>query len=196
MQKVSKGLYLGCIIGGQVLGMILMGIGLVVIIVALAMADPSHFEWSNVNWALAGTGGVFFCLALLVTFAAAVFGYILLYKAWKAIQDGRPRTTPGKAVGYLFIPFFNIYWMFIAYWGWAKDFNSYIAARGLGLPKVSEKLFLSLPILVLCSAVPYLGSLAGIAMIVIYIMMCNAMIDAVNGLCDAPAQPQTTPVVQ
>ena len=44
---------------------------------------------------------------------------------WAAIQDGYARTTPGKAIGFMFIPFFNIYWMFQAIWGYSKDYNNF-----------------------------------------------------------------------
>jgi Na+/proline symporter len=56
---------------------------------------------------------------------------VLLYKAWTAIQHGPVpvRTTPGKAVGFLFIPFFNCYWIFQALWGWTKDYNAVAACR-------------------------------------------------------------------
>jgi hypothetical protein len=195
MQKISKGLFLGCIIGGEAVGMLLMFVGLVLFIVAGVMAAASDGDMSSVNWGLVGAGVVLFIVAMMFTFLAAIFGYILLYRSWKAIQDGQPRTTPGKAIGFLFIPFFNFYWIFIAYWGWAKDFNAYVASRGLAVPKVQEGLFLAFPILVLCSAVPYLGSLAGLAVIVVYIMLCNAMINSVNGLVASHGSPQQTVAV-
>ena len=41
-----------------------------------------------------------------------------------SIQDGYARTTPGLAVGLMFIPVFNIYWQFVALKGLAEDFWS------------------------------------------------------------------------
>ena len=32
--------------------------------------------------------------------------------------------TPGKAVGFLFIPVFGLYWMFVSIWGLGKVFNA------------------------------------------------------------------------
>lgn len=55
-----------------------------------------------------------------------VLYFILMYRFWQIIQDGFARTTPGKAVGFLFIPVFNFYWYFVAYLGLAKDQNKYI----------------------------------------------------------------------
>ncbi len=50
---------------------------------------------------------------------------ILVYKIWVPIQDGDVRTTPGKACGFMFIPFFNFYWIFQAYWGWSATLASF-----------------------------------------------------------------------
>ncbi len=55
--------------------------------------------------------------------AAGVFYLMFLYKCWSLIPQGWARTTPGKAVGFLFIPFFNLYWMFVAQVGLSVDVN-------------------------------------------------------------------------
>ena len=83
-------------------------------------------------------------------FAGVVF-LILTYKMWAAIQDGYARTTPGKAVGYQFIPFYDLYWLFQAYWGFAKDCSAYID-RHDGIHSAASKLpvglFLAYPVLI------------------------------------------------
>ena len=196
MQKLSKGLYLGCIIGGEVAGIICVTIGVIILIAAGVMAGITEGKFSGLNMGLVGAGIFFFLLGMALTIVAAIFGYVLLYKAWQAIQDGQPRTTPGKAVGFLFIPFFNFYWMFVAYWGWAKDYNAYISTKGFNLTKMPEGLFLAFPIIVLCSGIPYLGYVAGIAIIVIFIMIIYQMIDAVNGIIDARNAGASTPIFQ
>mgnify|MGYP000963222355 CR=1 FL=1 len=66
------------------------------------------------------------CIIELVVAASGVLEYVLLYKLWKVVQDGNASTSAGKAVGFLFIPLFNYYWFFRAYWGLAKDLNKYI----------------------------------------------------------------------
>ena len=50
----------------------------------------------------------------LFTLLTLIFGLILLYKMWRQIPGREAPTTPGKAVGFLLIPFFNFYWFFIA----------------------------------------------------------------------------------
>src|SRR6266852_5492001 len=53
---------------------------------------------------------------LLPMSTAVVLTMSLWYRMWSAIQDGHARTTPGKAVGLMFVPLFNVYWMFVAFW--------------------------------------------------------------------------------
>jgi|WetSurMetagenome_2_1015567.scaffolds.fasta_scaffold17166_6 hypothetical protein len=91
--------------------------------------------------------------------ATMVLWYIILYKCWKLIQDGDTRITPKKAVGFLFIPFFQYYWNFIAYPGWAKSVNQYIQNRGYPLEKLSLKTTTAMCIL------PVLSIILGITLI-------------------------------
>jgi hypothetical protein len=67
---------------------------------------------------------VIFLITLPITVVAIVLSCIVHYKCWKAVPKEIARTTPGKAVGFLFIPFFNFYWAFVSYMGLAEDLNS------------------------------------------------------------------------
>lgn len=73
---------------------------------------------------LFGFGIVFFLFP--VYFAAVVILYILHYKLWQVVQDGFASTTPGLAIGLLFIPYFSYYWIFRAQYELAKDLNRYL----------------------------------------------------------------------
>ncbi len=66
------------------------------------------------------------CIFTPISITSTVLQYILLYKFWKVIQDGFAKTTPGKAVGYSFIPLFSFYWLFIALGSLASELNHYI----------------------------------------------------------------------
>ncbi len=68
-------------------------------------------------------------MILLCVLVSNVLLLRLLYKAWAALPPTRARTTPGKAVGYLFIPFYNLYWCWTAFPGFASDFNQFIKDR-------------------------------------------------------------------
>ena len=73
---------------------------------------------------------IFGLLGLIVVIVTVVFGLLaivfglrILHKLWSLIPVHKAKTTPGKAVGFLFIPLFNIYWNFIAIYGLAKALN-------------------------------------------------------------------------
>jgi hypothetical protein len=87
-------------------------------------------------------------LALL--YSAAVSA-VLWYRAWQAVQDGHARTGPGKAIGLLFVPFYNFYWVFEAYWGFARDCNALFERRRVKSRPLPEWLFLLSCILTVAS---------------------------------------------
>jgi hypothetical protein len=67
-----------------------------------------------------------YMLLIPIFVAATVLLYILHYRLWQVVQDGFASTTPGMAIGLLFVPYFNLYWIFRATFGLSKDLNSYI----------------------------------------------------------------------
>ena len=66
--------------------------------------------------------------ALIVS---TVFWCILLYRQWALLQGYGARVTPGKAVGFGFIPFYCFYWWFVAYAGLATDTNNHLKTAGI-----------------------------------------------------------------
>ena len=83
----------------------------------------------------------------------------LQYKMWKALPPQAARTTPARAVGLMFIPAFNLYWMFQVIWGWARDLNRFVRERNLRVPPVSERVTLA------ACAFALLGNIVGYAAI-------------------------------
>lgn len=57
----------------------------------------------------------------VVFISELVFSFRLHYKCWVAIPQSFARTTPGKAVGHLFIPIYNLYWLFPSIAGLGDD---------------------------------------------------------------------------
>jgi len=129
-------------------------------------------------------------LGVVLSLYAGVVALVMWYRAWTAIQDDHARTTPGKAVGFLFIPFFNLYWIFQAFWGFAKDYNSYLSRHGISMSQLPTGLFLLYCILILVSLlmqwIPVVGSVMGIINWVVLVVIVSRVCDAVNNL------PQTT----
>ena len=171
----------------------------------LSRKKPANFHlilWPVlVNLLSAIVGGIFLCLAhgdvdnvlagmiiagvgSLIGLIGMIYFYMLLYHAWWAIQGSTARTTPGKAVGFMFIPFFNIYWQFQALAGWAKDYNQHLAQSGLDRPdkRANEGLFLTQCILVCCLVVPFVNILVILALLPISLVNISQTCRCVNYL--------------
>jgi len=62
----------------------------------------------------------FATMSTLLSIPTAIIFAVWLHQAWSAVPQQCRGTSPGKAVGFLFIPFFNLYWMFRAIPGLSK----------------------------------------------------------------------------
>ena len=153
VKPVSVAFYLTIILGGIVIGGALFGWG---------ASDRKVAELLMFAWIPVVVGFVFF--------------YILIYKAWAAIYDGQTRTSPGKAVGFLFIPVFNIYWLFVGIGGWADDYNRFLQRHRIPGQPASSGLFMfhCIASLVLGIAVPF-------TMAIICLQMCRGINTVAGG---------------
>lgn len=79
-------------------------------------------------------------IALPFLILTTVFWCILLYRHWYTLQGLGARITPGKAVGFGFIPFYCFYWWFVSYAGLATDTNRYLNSIGVRTPRMSFEL--------------------------------------------------------
>jgi len=66
----------------------------------------------------------------LVIIAYAIVNAVWIYKMWSWIPPEQRHTnlwkkyiSPGQALGFMFIPYFNIYWMFVVYLGLGDIFE-------------------------------------------------------------------------
>jgi hypothetical protein len=117
-------------------------------------------------------------LGMLITFgvsgiASIVLFFVIIYRCWQLIQDGYARATPGKAVGFCFIPFFNFYWIFQAFPGLATDTNAFIRRRNLPIQPLSESVATTFCIVDLLNAIPYVDFVTGVASLILMIIMLN-----------------------
>jgi hypothetical protein len=110
----------------------------------------------------------------LLTMAGGIMMFIYLYRAWVLLQPGGASTTPGKAVGFLFIPLFSLYWIFIAVGKWPKDWNRIIGSYPnlSGAPRASEGIFLTWAI---CVVVPFLFPVTLVVMFLAIKEMCSSI---------------------
>ena len=129
---------------------ILMGAGILLAVMVIGAVLSAAVV---PNWIPTAAGLLVF--AVLIGFpawiAAILLSFILLFKAWNQIQDGYQRTSAVSAVGFCFVPFFNFYWIFVAYYGLAQDLNGYARRNQIAAPRVSEGLALTCCILLVCS---------------------------------------------
>lgn len=112
-----------------------------------------------------------------------VFLGILHYQLWNALPQQFRETTPGKAVGFLFIPFFNFYWAFIT---WPKLSEGYLRwQQNFGMEAVNTQgLAITYAVLfvtgLVFSFIPDLSILIGIADLVIFIIYYRAITNIAN----------------
>jgi len=128
-----------------------------------------------------------------------VFMAIFIYRCWTLIQDGPHRTTPGLAVGLMFIPLFNMYWQFVAFAGLAKDLNAYARERSLSAPRANEGVALAACILSISSLIPLIGIFTGLAGMICWIIAAlsikNAAVAIAGAKDNAPPAPDVAAVV-
>lgn len=138
------------------------------------------------------TLGFMVILIAITGILVTIFALILLYRHWAVMQPYSKRTTPGKAVGFLFIPVFNFYWMFVAYHGLAKDIDGYLNSnRTSTAPRPSSSLILSMVILMLISflaifgdvtLLAVVGNLAGLALTVVLFLSKLRLNNSIIGI--------------
>ncbi len=101
------------------------------------VADESLKE---IGFICEGVSIIFSLIAITALIKQFVAFCKFLHGCWETIQDdGYAITTPNKAVSFLFIPIFNFYWIFIAYYGLARQVNEYIDRHKLDDRKKIKK---------------------------------------------------------
>ena len=79
-------------------------------------------------------------LHLCVFSAAAVTWAFFHYHLWSVLPTQFAETTPGKAVGYMFIPFYNCYWVFRSYLAVNRGLNRLADAHRIAPPHANMNL--------------------------------------------------------
>ncbi|MFY7818400.1 MAG: DUF4339 domain-containing protein [Akkermansiaceae bacterium] len=119
---------------------------LALMVVFFVLGATSTSSSGNADGGAVGVLGglVMYGLCLICMLLSGIFFYINLYRAWSCLSSGAPRTSPGKAIGLLFVPFFNLYWLFVAIAGLPKDWNRIVASYDdlTNAPRLSESVFL------------------------------------------------------
>lgn len=110
----------------------------------------------------------FFIIGLIVLFVSGILFLTLLYQIWRFVINGlkfngaMPSIKgPGRAIGFLFIPIFSLYWVFKVYGDFSGDFNRLSGMTGSNLT-MPEGLGSAIPFLVIAGIVPYINIVAGL----------------------------------
>jgi hypothetical protein len=129
-------------------------------------------------------------IGVVLLLSAHIYFVVILFRAWQfSINESyllnlNPSIeSAGKAVGYLFIPFFNFYWMFIAYGKLAKDLSAIADAKGV-LITIPNEMGLALAILCVVSIIPVVGYVTS----VIALIMLPIFISQVITQCSLIAE--------
>lgn len=99
----------------------------------------------------------------LLILTGIVFTFVVQYRIWKWIilrsrTNGiePPINTPGQAVGFQFIPFFNIYWIYKSIGLVAKSLNAVLVKEG-SKDKAPQTLNVFVIIFAYIGIIPFLG---------------------------------------
>jgi hypothetical protein len=137
VKKSLKTLYLYCWAGIRFFAGLAFVLGLLLVIKR------------EVNFTLIAT----FAVGDILLICSVLIELGLIYKMWTAIQDGRASVSPGKAVGFLLIPIFNIYWALYMLVGFAEDYNSFVNRYKVKAKNLSLVLFLIYAVMFLLSSI-------------------------------------------
>ncbi len=181
MKKMNKKLYVGI----YAVSLALPGIALVMFVFAKEI--QRFFQDFGIRDFKTANVLVLFAVFAVVQFIVTHFIYTLaiLYKMWGSIQDGHARATPGEAIGYLFVPFYNLYWIFQVWRGFPADYNAYVTRHELPFIYLNPTAYSFYPVLILLSAIPYLGILFAVISSFVFMKIVSLTCDAVNALAEA-----------
>ncbi|MCF7928195.1 MAG: DUF4328 domain-containing protein [Spirochaetales bacterium] len=123
---------------------------------------------------------VYLAVILPFSIVSTVFGCIWHYKNWAFVDPDLRKTSPGKAVGFSFIPFFNFYWVFVTLIGLWDGLNEmkkrYPQEDSVSLPRGIP---IAIAVCILVSMIPVLNiatSLASWILALIFIIRTNRFI--------------------
>lgn len=106
-----------------------------------------------------GFGIILFVLLV----SSIVYTVILVYRCWNILPEEFRETTPGRAVGFLFIPVFNLYWSFVAYPGLARGYYRY--GKSINSPEFKDISGLGngyATLSVCCAIVPFISNITAL----------------------------------
>lgn len=172
-----------------VIGFLLMVLGILLIFVI----NANRGYGSDTGFVIVG---ISIFIGIIMMIIAWIYFVVLLYRVWKfAIVESRRHNlapsidSPGIAVGFLFIPFFNFYWIFKAYGSLPRNLNAIARAKNISAV-MSEGLGISLAILCLLSMIPFLGYILSLVVLILAPIFISSSISMCKKLSEVSNAPQ------
>jgi len=107
------------------------------------------------------------------------YNFFIPARMWDAIRDADTGITAGRAVGFMFIPVFNLYWIFRVWGSFPTEYKSHIKRRRINAPRIFGGVFLAYPVLLLLTPFLFIPALV---LPFVFIMVISETCDAVNAL--------------
>ncbi|MDQ4120953.1 MAG: hypothetical protein M3209_05865 [Acidobacteriota bacterium] len=177
---MSKKIYLGFYIFSLVVFLTARLMSVIPSVFHRDAIPPAHFQTTGSETGIVAFAAIGQFLAIQIALTLT-----LIYKMWASIEDGRARTTPRKAIALLFVPFFNLYWIFQVWGGFPTDYNRYVDRYELNLPPLSAGIYIVYPILLLFSLFPVFGFFTAIIGLFVFAAIIWKTCGAVNLLSQA-----------
>jgi hypothetical protein len=156
--------------GNFVLYVALLVLGFIPFIIGAASLISSSSSYNSGNELFL----IVMVIGFLIFLIAQVYFMVMLYRVWHyAINESKRLKltptieTPGMAIGYLFIPFYNFYWVFKSYGKISNDLNA-IAKAKMSNETISNGLGIGISVLCLMGIIPYVGFVTGFVAIVLF----------------------------
>ncbi len=158
--------------------LVLLYTGLVLLIYGIPLLLDGN-EDESLPWLVIG---------VLLNVGASVLMLVMFYRFWdytikemKASGQTPAIDSPDKAIGYLFIPFYNFYWIFMTYGKLPKDLNQLAASKNVK-ERLPEDTGTIIAALVLVGVIPYVGYvtsfISGFIMLPIFIRKIIRFVEA------------------
>lgn len=152
-------------------------------LISLFLIGASYPYAENVNYGGDASNDVLSIIGFIILIFHFAVVLHLTYKMWFSIQDMYARTTPGKAIGLLFLPFFNIYWLYQVLVGFVDDYNNFINRNQIETPKLQRGAFVTYYIFYIAGTILSQIPVINLLFILIYLifgsiiisMVCNAV---------------------
>ncbi|MBT6513442.1 MAG: hypothetical protein HOK65_01620 [Crocinitomicaceae bacterium] len=157
--NVWKFSFIGYLVLGAITGLIMLYAEFIMM-PSYSASDADWDSYYNSYRTMATFAQMSLVLGVVAFILSIIFALILLFRNWKVIGSAKDLSaaSAGQAVGFLFIPIFSVYWIFIAHWKLSEGQEKFISQSGITTSN-SPKKGVALAYCI-CTLVPYLGQAA------------------------------------